>query len=348
MIEQKTKTAVIILNWNGLKWLQQFIPILEKNTASTDADLIVADNASTDQSLNYLRKNHSRIQIIELDDNYGFAEGYNRAIEQVSHPYTILLNSDVEVTKDWVLPLIHQLEQSERIVACQPKIKDFYNKDYFEYAGASGGFIDYLAYPFCRGRIFDTLEKDQQQYDTPISIFWATGACLAIKTNVYKEVGGLDSEFFAHMEEIDMCWRLKSRDYDIYAVPESVVYHVGGGTLSKISPQKTYLNFRNNLLILYKNLPSKQLYKILLIRLLLDGIAGLKFLVSGQISHTFAILKAHFHFYTTKHRFKPKRLNNLKSIQRINIPEIYSKSIIWEYFVKKKSKYSLLQFLSVV
>ena len=340
MIEQKTNTAVVILNWNGLSWLQQFIPILIANTDAKDADLIVADNASTDESINYLKANHPEIQLIILEENYGFAEGYNRALEQISHPYSILLNSDVEVTKNWVLPLIKQLESSENTAACQPKIKDFYKKEYFEYAGASGGFIDYLGYPFCRGRIFNDLEKDEGQYNDITSIFWATGTCLTIKTEIYKAVGGLDGEFFAHMEEIDLCWRLKSRGYDIFTVPQSTVYHVGGGTLSKVSPKKTYLNFRNNLLLLYKNLPSSDLYKILFIRLILDGIAGVKFVLSGQFSHMFAILKAHFHFYGMMNNFKTKRRNNLAKLKQNAIPEIYSKSIVWQHFFKKKKKYT--------
>jgi len=340
MVKQNTNTAVIILNWNGIDWLKQFIPILIQNTESTHADLIVADNASSDASLQYLQTNHPQIQLIILEKNFGFAEGYNKAIEQINHPYTILLNSDVEVTEGWVVPLISQLEKNENTAACQPKIKDFYNKDYFEYAGASGGFIDYLGYPFCRGRIFNELEKDKGQYNDIESIFWATGACLAIKTPIYKEVGGLDAEFFAHMEEIDLCWRLKSRGLDIYVVPESTVYHVGGGTLSKVSPKKTYLNFRNNLLILYKNLPSNKLRKILFYRMLLDGIAGVKFVLSGQISHMFAILKAHFQFYKMKSRFKKKREANLLKHTVNTIPEIYTKSIVWQHFVKKLKIYS--------
>ncbi len=340
MIKQNTNTAVVILNWNGIDWLKQFIPILIKNTNAKDADLVVADNASTDDSLAFLRSNYPEIQLIVLEDNFGFAEGYNKALEFISHPYSILLNSDVEVTENWVLPLILQLESSKDTVACQPKIKDFYRKDYFEYAGASGGFIDYLAYPFCRGRIFDELEKDEGQYDNPISIFWATGACLAIKTSVYKEVGGLDSEFFAHMEEIDLCWRLKNRGFKIEVVPKSTVYHVGGGTLSKVSPRKTYLNFRNNLLILYKNLPSSKLIKILFIRLILDGIAGVKFVLSGQFSHMFAILKAHYHFYKMIKSFKAKRNENLSKTTVTSIPETYTKSIVWQGFVKKITKYS--------
>ena len=318
MIKQNTETAVIILNWNGIDWLKQFILILIENTDINDADLIVADNDSSDESVKFLEANYPEIQLIILDKNYGFAEGYNRAIEQISHPYSILLNSDIEVTKNWVLPLIAQLKLYDNIAACQPKILDFKNKTKFEYAGASGGFIDYLGYPFCRGRIFNELETDNGQYDKPISIFWATGACLAIKTDIYKKVGGLDSDFFAHMEEIDLCWRLKSRGYDIYVVPSSTVYHVGGGTLA-VSPRKTYLNFRNNLLLLYKNLPDSKLYKVIFSRLILDGVAGIQMFLQGKFKHTFAIIKAHFHFYALVSQFRYKRKKNQtrKKIYRI-------------------------------
>lgn len=340
MINQNSDTAVVILNWNGLAWLKQFIPTLIKYTPSKDADIVVADNASSDDSLEYLRQNHPEVQLIILDENYGFAEGYNRALDQVPHPYSILLNSDVEVSPNWVLPLSKFLKNHPETAACQPKIKDYYKKDYFEYAGASGGFIDYLGYPFCRGRIFNKLEKDEGQYDTPLSIFWATGACLAVKTEVYKKAGGLDSDFFAHMEEIDLCWRLKSRAYNIFAVPESTVYHVGGGTLSKISPKKTYLNFRNNLLTLYKNLPSEQLFKVILFRLILDGVAALKYLVSGEFAHIWAIVKAHFHFYGMINKFKKKRKENLEASVSQSIAEIFPKMIIKEHFLNKKSKYS--------
>lgn len=342
MIDQKTETAVVILNWNGVEWLKQFIPSLIKHTPASEADLIVADNDSKDESVAYLKEHFPEVQLIILDQNYGFAEGYNRAIAQLTHPYSILLNSDVEVSPNWLKPLISQLKSSEQIAACQPKIKDFYKKDTFEYAGAAGGFIDYLGYPFCRGRIFDELEKDNGQYEAAIPIFWATGACLAIKTKLYNEAGGLDPDFFAHMEEIDLCWRMKSRGFDIYAVPESTVYHVGGGTLSKLNSKKTYLNFRNNLLLLYKNLPSNKLLPILFSRLILDGVAGVKMLVSGDSKHMLAILKAHFHFYGMIPKFKPKRKANLKKTNTYLFPEMHPKSIVLDYFLRKKKNYSEL------
>lgn len=346
MIIKNTNTAVVILNWNGLNWLQQFIPTLVKNTPVSMADIIIADNGSTDDSFAFINQNFPAIQWLQLDKNYGFAEGYNRAIEAITHPFCILLNSDVEVTPNWIEPLVKALDSEENTAACQPKIMDFKRKDYFEYAGAAGGFIDYLAYPFCRGRLFETLEKDHGQYNDTAELFWASGACLAIKTEWYKAVGGLDGEFFAHMEEIDLCWRLKSRGLSIKFVPDSTVYHVGGGTLSKISPKKTYLNFRNNLLILYKNLPKSQLIQILFLRLILDGVAGLKMLLSGDVKHTFAILKAHFHFYNMFRSFKHKRKNNLEKTIVSNIPQIFSKTLIICYFIKGKRKFSDLIFKS--
>lgn len=334
MIQQRSATAVVILNWNGVNWLKKFIPVLIANTDASEADIIVADNASDDHSLAYLRENHQEVQLIILDKNYGFAEGYNRAIDQIQHPYTVLLNSDIEVSPNWLSPLVRKLSESEQNVACQPKILDYNNKHKFEYAGACGGYIDYLGYPYCRGRLFNELEEDKGQYNQEASVFWASGACLAVRTEKYKEVGGLDNLFFAHMEEIDLCWRLKSRAYHIFSVPQSVVYHVGGGTLSKISPFKTYLNFRNNLLLLYKNLPKGQLFKILLYRSVLDMVAGVKFIFDGQIKHFFAILKAHFHFYKMYPKFRAKRIANRQQTKLESIPEIYKKSIVFQHFAK--------------
>ncbi len=340
MIIQNANTAVVILNWNGINWLKEFVPILLKNTDAEDADIVVADNASTDDSVKYLQTNHPQVQLILLDKNYGFAEGYNRAMEQVAHPYSILLNSDIEVTSNWIKPLINRLSEDEQIAACQPKILDYKNRSKFEYAGACGGYIDYLGYPFCRGRVFNHLEEDKGQYNRSESIFWATGACLAIRTQAYKEVGGLDGLFFAHMEEIDLCWRLKHRGYQIFSVPESKVYHVGGGTLSKVSPFKTYLNFRNNLLILYKNLPRTRLIKTLLIRLILDGVAAFKFLLDGQPKHFVSVIKAHFHFYGRISQFKAKRRFNLSQTVVEYPSGVYSKSIVFQYFIKGVKRFS--------
>ncbi len=340
MIQQNSDTAVVILNWNGINWLQKFIPILLKNTDSSEADIVVADNASSDDSVSFLEQNYQEVQLILLDQNYGFAEGYNKAINQIHHPYTVLLNSDVEVGQNWLRPLVKKLSESEQNAACQPKILDYKNRHKFEYAGACGGYIDYLGYPYCRGRIFNSLEEDKGQYDTVESIFWASGACLAIRTEKYKEVGGLDGLFFAHMEEIDLCWRLKNRDYQIFSVPESLVYHVGGGTLSKISSFKTYLNFRNNLLILYKNLPKGKLFKIMLHRIVLDTVAGVKFIFDGQFNHFLSVLKAHLHFYSMLSKFRDKRAFNRSCTTVNTIPEIYQKSIVFQHFVKGIKRFS--------
>ena len=343
MTNNKINTAVVVLNWNGVDFLQKFIPILIKNTSSDIAEIIVADNASTDNSVKFLQDNFPEVKLIILKENYGYAEGYNQAIAQLNHKYTVLINSDIEVAENWLEPLVVQMESSSDIAACQPKIRDYKQKEFFEYAGAAGGYIDYLGYPFCRGRIFDSLEKDLGQYEDSKSIFWATGACIMVNTAIYKELGGLDSDFFAHMEEIDLCWRIKSRAYEIYYVPDSTVFHVGGGTLSKLNPKKTFLNFRNNLLLLYKNLPANKLNKILFIRMILDGIAAIKFMVSFQFSHALAILKAHFSFYKLLSQFKNKRKENLEKAKTNIIKEIYPKSILKEYFIHKKDKFFLLE-----
>ncbi len=249
------QAAVVILNWNGKKFLEEFLPSVIKYSSDA-ADIIVADNASEDDSVDFLKKNFPQVKIILNEQNYGFAEGYNKALSKVEAKYYILLNSDIEVSKDWIEPVISCMEKDEKIGACQPKIRSLHEPEMFEYAGASGGFIDKLGYPFCRGRLFHTLEKDNGQYDDKKEVFWATGACLFVRSDLYNKLGGLDSDFFAHMEEIDYCWRLKNYGYKVYVCPESIVYHVGGGTLPKAPYCKTYLNFRNNLTLLYKNLPS--------------------------------------------------------------------------------------------
>lgn len=323
------KVAVVILNWNGQSFLEQFLPSVVKY--SIDAQVIVADNNSTDDSISFLQENYPEIEIIPLDKNYGFAGGYNKALKQVNSEYYLLLNSDVEVTEDWLNPLIELLDNDNSIVACQPKIKDYKNKSLFEYAGASGGFIDKYGYPFCRGRVFETLEEDQGQYNDTVEIFWASGACLFIRSEQYHRIGGLDEFFFAHMEEIDLCWRLKNQGYKIMACPTSTVYHVGGGTLNKIKPQKTFLNFRNSLLTLHKNLPNKGRFTVLFIRVFLDGIAGAKFLFSGKPGHTWAIIRSHFSFYAAISQNKSKR----KCSNNPNLVGIINKSIVKAYFINK-------------
>ena len=296
METQKIKTAVVILNWNGKHWLEKFLANVIQNSLNTE--VIVADNNSTDESVAYLKENYPNIRIIHNDGNYGYAKGYNLALRQIDAEYFVLLNSDIQVTKDWTCPIIELMEKDQSIAACQPKILDYNNKNKFEYAGASGGFIDKFGYPFCRGRMFDDLEEDKEQYNDGTEVFWATGACLFVRASHFFEAGELDEDFFAHQEEIDLCWRLKNKGYKIMVEPKSEVYHVGGGTLNVGSPFKTHLNFRNNLYMLFKNLPLSSLFIIIPIRLVLDGIASITFLRNKQgINHFFAVMKAHFSFY---------------------------------------------------
>lgn len=336
------KTAVVILNWNGKKYLEEFLPFLIEHTSIDDVDLYVADNNSSDDSINFVKNNFPQVKLILLDKNHGFAEGYNLALKQIESDYYILLNSDVEVSKGWIEPLIEMLDKNPNIGACMPKIKDYYNRNNFEYAGASGGFIDKYGFPFCRGRIFEEIEQDNGQYNNAIEVFWATGACLAIRSNLYHEAGGLDKDFFAHMEEIDLCWRLHSMDYKIMVVPQSEVYHVGGGTLNKSNPKKTYLNFRNNLSILYKNLDSEKLVSIIFIRLLLDGVAGAKFLFTGYFKDFWAVVRAHFSFYGSISSLRVKRKAFKAKYNKNTHAELYSKSVVFLHFVKKIKFYSEL------
>ena len=291
------KLAVIILNWNGMELLQQFIPAASRFTSGPEVDLFVADNGSTDDSLEWLRRNHPEVGIIPLDRNYGFAEGYNKAIEATSYPFTVLLNSDVEVTDGWWQPLLKFMEDNPDVGAVQPKIKSFRNKDFFEYAGAAGGYLDRLGYPYCRGRLFDCVERDEGQYDgPPEDICWASGAALMVRTPLYQELGGLDPLFFAHMEEIDLGCRMHAAGARVCALSDSEVFHVGGASLNQGNPQKTYLNFRNNLLLLHKNLPVKRGKKVLFWRRLADTLAFGMFLLKFDIPNARAILKAHKDF----------------------------------------------------
>jgi GT2 family glycosyltransferase len=338
------KTAIVILNWNGKKYLQLFLPELIKNTLDKDAKIIIADNNSSDDSIEFLNKNYPDIQLIQLDKNYGFTGGYNKALSHIEAEYFVLLNSDIEVTKNWLTPLIKLLDSDKSIAACQPKIKSFHTKENFEYAGAAGGFIDKYGYPFCRGRVLDTIEKDTGQYDDIIDIFWATGACMVIRADLYKMYGGLDDDFFAHMEEIDLCWRLKNLGFRIVYSPESTVYHVGGGTLPNNSPFKLYLNYRNNLFLLYKNLPKGKLFPVLFLRMLFDGLSGLIFLLRFSFKSFDAVLKAHFHFYKSIKKLRTKRKKLLSNKVVNNHQEIYPKSIVWNHFVKKKNTFTSLKF----
>lgn len=326
--------AVAILNWNGKHLLEEFLPSVVKH--SDEGDIIIIDNASSDDSIEWLASNHPDIRRIELDTNTGYAGGYNAALQQIDHEYVVLLNSDVEVTKGWLKPLLDRFNSNDKIAAIQPKIKAYKQKDSFEYAGASGGFIDHLGYPFCRGRIFDHLEKDEGQYDQAIPVFWSTGACLAVRSSAYHEVGELDPQFFAHMEEIDLCWRFQRWGYTCWVEPASEVYHLGGGTLNSLSPRKTYLNFRNNLILLTKNLPMRKVLPVVLSRLVLDGAAGLQFLLQGKPSHTVAIVKGHFHFYGRYGKIIKGRTGAFP----YPLNGIYKKSIVEAVFIKKLKHFS--------
>jgi GT2 family glycosyltransferase len=326
------KTAVVILNWNGAKLLQQFLSSVLQY--SGDATIYVADNASTDTSIAVLKNEFPSIKIIENAGNYGFAKGYNEALKCVEEPYYALVNSDIEVTENWLQPIEAIFNNEPNTAIIQPKLLDYKKKTHFEYAGAAGGFIDKYGFPFCRGRIFDTLEEDLGQYDTETEIFWATGACFFIRKEVFRSLQGFDGDFFAHQEEIDLCWRANNVGHTIKYCPTSEVYHVGGATLNEANPMKTFLNFRNSLLMLTKNLPKEKLVPIIFIRMCLDGLAGVQFLFQGKFKHTFAILKAHFYFYHLIGRNLKKRNNSQKTAY------YYTKSIVWNYFVQKKNTFN--------
>lgn len=335
------KTAVVILNYNGAGMLRRFLPSVIKY--SPEASIYVADNGSSDESCDVVRNEFPAVKLMVLDHNYGFAEGYNRALAQVDEEYAVLLNSDVEVTRGWLSPMTQFLDSNPEVAACQPKLLSFKQKDFFEYAGAAGGFIDKWGYTFCRGRIFNTVERDSGQYDDTTDVFWATGAALMIRNEVYKNNGGLDGRFFAHMEEIDLCWRLRSRGYRIACVPQSHVYHVGGATLKKENPQKTYLNFRNNLLMIYKNAPDCQLKKIMFFRKVFDNVAALKFLASGDYAAFKAVRKARRDFKAMRSGYDKARAENMKLAVTTRIPEVLKSSILYKYYLGFKHTYSSLK-----
>jgi GT2 family glycosyltransferase len=337
------KVAVVILNWNGKNFLEKFLPFVVSYNVPY-AQLIVADNASTDDSVAFLKINYPQIKIIDNLSNGGFAKGYNDALKQVEAEYYVLLNSDVEVTPNWIEPLVKLMDADKTIAACQPKIKSYFQKEYFEYAGAAGGFIDKYGYPFCRGRILDYVEVDKGQYDDDREIFWATGACLFIRAKCFHQLQGLDEDFFAHMEEIDLCWRLKNVGYKIMFCANSTVYHVGGGTLNKLSSQKTFLNFRNNLILLSKNHASQYFTPKLFIRFVLDGIAGIKFLLSGEIGNFIAVIKAHFSFYSSFRKTLQKRKKLKTQITHYTTSAVYLHSIIADYFLRGKKTFKEIDF----
>lgn len=328
------KIAVVILNWNGAKLLEQFLPSIV--AFSDEATVYVADNASTDTSIEVIKTQFPDVKIIQNDGNYGFAKGYNIALKHVEEDYFALVNSDIEVTKNWLSPILNLFQSEPNTAIIQPKILDYKNKEYFEYAGAAGGFIDKFGYPFCRGRLFETIEKDMHQYDDEKEIFWASGACFFIRKEVYQKLNGFDDDFFAHQEEIDLCWRAFNLGFTAKYTSKSVVYHVGGATLNQSNPKKTYLNFRNSLLMLLKNLPLDQLISIIFIRFILDGIAGIKFVFQGKFSHCFAVIKAHFSFYSLIF----KNLKKRNSSQKKNY--YLTKSIVYQYFIKSRTKFSAI------
>ncbi|APS38897.1 MULTISPECIES: glycosyltransferase family 2 protein [unclassified Salegentibacter] len=329
-------TAVVILNWNGRSLLEQFLPSVIR--FSEGANIYVADNASTDDSVEFVQENFPQVKIIQNKENGGFAKGYNDALSGLSEDIFVLLNSDVEVTKNWLNPILEIFKNEPKTAAVQPKILDFKRKNYFEYAGAAGGYIDKYGYPFCRGRIFDTLEEDHGQYNDDTPIFWASGACFAIRNTVYWEAGALDEDFFAHQEEIDLCWRIHNLGYQIKFSGISNVYHVGGATLDSMNPRKTFFNFRNSLYMLLKNVPTPNVYGILIMRMILDGIAGIKFLINGKFSHLYAILQAHTAFYRNFQKMHRKRRGITKNSEYYQV-----KSIIWSYFCLGKNEFSKLK-----
>lgn len=323
------KVAVVILNWNGKDLLQKFLPSVV--AFSKEATIYVADNASTDNSIKYVSENFPTAKIIQNSVNGGYAKGYNDALKTLSEDVFVLLNSDVEVTENWLQPIVSQFESNPSIVAAQPKILDYKNKAYFEYAGAAGGFVDKYAYPYCRGRIFNTLEKDSGQYNDIATIFWASGACLFVRSAAFWKAGGLDEDYFAHQEEIDLCWRLNSNGGKIIYVGTSKVYHVGGATLDAINPKKTFYNFRNSLLNLLKNVKGTEVIFTILVRFILDGVAGIQFLLTGKPRHCIAIVKAHISFYVLLPKFIHKRKQYASNFEYFEI-----RSIVYQHFIKKR------------
>lgn len=340
------KLAVVILNWNGAEMLHRFLPSVVNNSQGEGITVYVADNASTDNSRTVVEKEFPSVRWLQLDWNYGFAEGYNKALSRVEAEYYLLLNSDVEVGTDWLSPLIAYMDAHPDTAACQPKLLSYKNRTKFEYAGACGGYIDRYGYPFCRGRLFDTVETDEGQYNTIAQVFWASGAALMVRSADYWKVNGLDGRFFAHMEEIDFCWRLRNLGRKIVCIPQGVVYHVGGATLSKTNPRKTFLNFRNNLLMLYKNLPEKELKPVLTTRHWLDNIALAKFYLSGNKGDARAVMKARNEFKKMQPQFADSRQLIQETRSDIPIPEIYQGSILAAYYLNGKKTFSSLRHLN--
>jgi GT2 family glycosyltransferase len=342
-IMSRTKIAVVILNWNGEKLLKTFLPEVVRNSGLEGAVVYVADNNSSDGSVDYIKNNFPAVRLVLLDKNYGFAGGYNKALKQIDAEYFLLLNSDVAPGKDWLPPLVDMMDANTNVAACAPKIKSYKEPEFFEYAGAAGGFIDKYGFPYCRGRLFDVLEKDEGQYNDPMPVFWGSGAALLIRSDIYLACGGLDEDFFAHMEEIDLCWRVKNRGYEIMSVPQSEVFHLGGGTLHQQNSHKTYLNFRNNLFMLVKNLPRKRFKRRLLFRMILDGVAAAHFLLKGEFGFFGAVAKAHYSFYRSRGKMMKKRKALVPLIKKYQHDEIFNGSLVWNFFFKKQRTFDELK-----
>ncbi len=331
------KVAVVILNWNGKTLLKKFLPSVVKYSMD-EAEIYIADNNSTDDSISFIKENYPDIKIVQNKKNGGYAKGYNDALQHIDADIYALVNSDIEVTSGWLTPVIDQFKNNPNTVAVQPKLLDFKDKSKFEYAGAAGGFVDFMGYPYCKGRIFMDLETDQNQYDNSYDIFWATGACFFIRSEIYHKLNGFDEDYFAHQEEIDLCWRIQNEDYKIQYVGASTVYHVGGATLKESNPHKTFLNFRNSLFTIAKNVPKRFVFFVIFFRLILDGIAGIKFIFELRPIHTWSIIKAHFSFYANF----PKMLRKRKHISFKQTKYFHTFSIVWQHFILRKNKFTEL------
>lgn len=335
-----SRIAIVILNWNGAHLFSKFLPSVIEHSRGQGVTIYVADNGSTDNSVEYLAQNFPEVTLIEMGANYGFAKGYNVALQKITAEYYVLINSDIEVTENWLWPCIERLESNKELAALQPKILSYNQRNYFEYAGAAGGFLDMWGFPFCRGRVLSVTEEDTGQYDEPVSLMWATGACLFIRADVFRETGGFDDDFFAHMEEIDLCWRLKNQGWTIGVEPRSVAYHLGGATLSYQSPQKVFLNFRNNLWMLFKNLPKGKLLPVMFSRMVLDGIAAAHFLSVGQFSAFKAVFRAHMAFYSSLKHFIHKRKELLPKVIKQQHPEIFKGSMVFRFYLRKQQYFN--------
>ncbi len=346
-----TKTAVVILNWNGAAMLRRFLPSVIAHSQSESCEVIVADNASTDNSLEVMKSEFPQVRTITMEKNWGFAEGYNKALSQVEAEYYVLLNSDVDVPEGWLQPLVAYMDAHSDVAAVQPKLLKYdiskegeeCHTTHFEYAGAAGGFVDKYGYPYCRGRLFDTVEDDLGQYDTPMEVHWATGACLVVRSADYHAVGGLDGQFFAHCEEIDLCWRLRIMGRKIMCIPDSKVYHVGGASLPKGNPFKTFLNFRNNLTMLYKDLPQKRLCRVMAMRFILDMVAALQFLLSGKSGDAKAVIRARIYYKRWRKGFRSQRKAIQDNRQLSASADTSSFSLLWQYYARGRKTWSALQ-----